>query len=147
ALQAFDYAYEQVSRQFMENLRDKSGAVERLLGAVEFFRLQAVDPPVPGGCPVLNTAIESDDSHPALRERARNAMNEWRELIQRIVQKGIEHSEITPKADPDTVASILISTLEGSVMLSRLYRDPVHMYRAVDHLTAYIQNELAMPSA
>ena len=31
------------------------------------------NPPIPGGCPILNTAIESDDTHPQLRDRARQA--------------------------------------------------------------------------
>jgi hypothetical protein len=35
------------------------------------------DPPVAGGCPVLNTAVEADDSHLGLKERAREAMSGW----------------------------------------------------------------------
>src|ERR687889_176308 len=44
---------------------------------VGVFRNLADDEPLVGGCPVLNTAVEADDAHPALRDRARAAMTEW----------------------------------------------------------------------
>ena len=59
--------------------------------------------------------------------------------IHRIVNKGIERQEIRPGVDADEVASILIVTLEGAIMLSNLYKDPVHMQRAADHMVRYIE--------
>ncbi len=61
-----------------------------------------------------------------------------RATIQRIVQKGIARQEIRPEVDADALATLFIATLEGAVMLSKLYGDAVHMRRAVDHLTSYI---------
>jgi len=33
----------------------------------------------------------------------------------------------------------VIATLEGANMLSNLYKDPIHMQRAVDHMVHYIE--------
>jgi hypothetical protein len=55
------------------------------------------------------------------------------------VNKGIERQEIRPGVDADEVASILIATLEGAVMLSNLYKDPIHMRRIVAHMERYIE--------
>ncbi|HAE84352.1 MAG TPA: TetR/AcrR family transcriptional regulator, partial [Ktedonobacter sp.] len=30
-------------------------------------------------------------------------------------------------------------TLEGAIMLSNLYKDPIHMNRAADHIVRYIE--------
>ncbi|HLL38115.1 MAG TPA: TetR family transcriptional regulator C-terminal domain-containing protein [Rubrobacteraceae bacterium] len=98
------------------------------------------DPPVAGGCPVLNTAVEADDSHLGLKERAREAMSGWLGLVGSIVKEGVRTGEFGPDTDPRETASVVVATLEGAVMLSRLYDDPSHMRRAVDHLKGYLES-------
>ena len=66
-------------------------------------------------------------------------MDSWRTTIHRVVNKGIERQEIRPGINVDEVASILIATLEGAIMLSSLYKDPIHMQRAADHIVHYIE--------
>jgi len=139
ALESFDYAYELVRQRVRQVLAGKFNAIERLLAIVSVFQSEVEDPPVAGGCPILNTAIEADDANEELRDRARAAMDDWRATIHRIVSKGIERQEIRPGIDADEVASILIATLEGALMLSNLYRDPTHMKRAADHIVRYIE--------
>ena len=139
ALESFDYAYELVRQRVRQALAGKLNAIERLLAIVSVFQSIADDPPVAGGCPILNAAIEADDANEVLRDRARSAMDDWRVTIHRIVNKGIERREVDPATDADEVASILIATLEGAVMLSSLYKDPVHMKRATAHMERYIE--------
>jgi TetR/AcrR family transcriptional repressor of nem operon len=139
ALESFDYAYELVQQRVRQALSGKFDAIERLLAIVSVFQSEVEDPPVAGGCPILNTAIEADDANELLRDRARSAMDDWRDTIHRIVNKGIERQQIRPGVDADEVASILIATLEGALMLSNLYREPRHMQRAADHMVHYIE--------
>ena len=139
ALEAFDYAYGLVQQRVRQALAGKLNAIERLQAIVSVFQGIAEDPPVAGGCPILNTAIEADDANEVLRDRARAAMNDWRNTIQRIVNKGIERQEIRPGINVDEVATIFITTLEGAIMLSNLYKDPIHMNRAADHIVRYIE--------
>ncbi|HCJ36593.1 MAG TPA: TetR/AcrR family transcriptional regulator [Ktedonobacter sp.] len=139
ALEAFDYAYGLVQQRVRQALAGKLNAIERLQAIVSVFQGIAEDPPVAGGCPILNTAIEADDANEVLRDRARAAMDDWRSTIQRIVNKGIERQEIRPGINVDEVATIFIATLEGAIMLSNLYKDPIHMKRAADHIVRYIE--------
>jgi TetR/AcrR family transcriptional repressor of nem operon len=139
ALESFDYAYGLVQQRTRAALSGKYNAIERLLAIVSVFQSEVDDPPVAGGCPILNTAIEADDANEVLRDRARFAMDSWRTTIHRIVNKGIERHEIRPGVDADEVASILIATLEGANMLSNLYKNPIHMQRATDHMVHYIE--------
>jgi TetR/AcrR family transcriptional repressor of nem operon len=138
ALESFDYAYGLVQQRVRLALSGKFDAIERLLAIVSVFQGIVEDPPVAGGCPILNTAIEADDANEALRDRARDAMDSWRDTIHRIINKGIERQQIRPGIIADEVASILITTLEGAIMLSNLYKDPTHMQRSADHMARYI---------
>jgi len=42
------------------------------------------------------------------------------------------------------LVTLLIATLEGAVMLSKLYADSAHMHRAVAFLTNYINTSVRM---
>jgi AcrR family transcriptional regulator len=140
ALQAFDYAVDLVRQSFAEATRDKPHNVDRLLGVVSVFSDMSIDSPVSGGCPVLNTAVEADDAHPLLRERAQQAMDEWHNYIHRTVTRGIEKGQIRPDANPDTLATLIVATLEGAIMLSKLYGSQEHMKRAVNYLTEHLNS-------
>ncbi len=142
ALEAFDYTFAKIQQHVQSLLADKRHAIERLIALTAAFEGLIEGFPIAGGCPVLNTAIEADDAHPVLRERARNAMDQWRGTIRRILTKGIERSEIRPDVDIEAFTSVMISLLEGAVMLSKLYGDSMHMQRAVAHLRHYIETEL-----
>lgn len=139
ALYAFDYAVGLMEREFESALQNKPNTVDRLLALVGVFRRLPQGSPIAGGCPILNTAVEADDAHPQLRQRARQAMDRWHDFMGRIVVRGIEKGEIRPEANPDKVATLLIATLEGAVMLSKLYGDGDHMSRTVDFLTDYLE--------
>lgn len=143
ALAAFDYAVELVRQRFASALEGKGGARERLQAIIDVFASYAVAPPLPGGCPILNTAIEADDTDPALRERAQAAMTELQKLIGATVKAGVSSGELAPSADPRAVAALFTATLEGALVLARLFDDPTHMRHAADHLRWYLGQQLA----
>lgn len=89
ALAAFDYATKLVRERFTTGLAGTNHAADTLLSFVSVFQSYAQRPPLNGGCPILNTAIESDDTNPALAERAAAVVAEWRSLISTTVQQGI----------------------------------------------------------
>jgi AcrR family transcriptional regulator len=140
ALEAFDYAFGLVWRRLDAELEGKAHAADRLLAHVTLVRGLIERPLLPGGCPLLNTAVEADDSHLALRRRAREAMSRWRDRIRETAVEGIARGELRREVDPDALATVLIATMEGAVMLSKLYRDPAHIRHAADHLTAHINS-------
>jgi len=140
ALEAFDYAAGTMQERFQAALEGKEGALERLFAIVDVLGGLAEDPPVEGGCPVLNTAVESDDAHMELKDRAREAMSGWLRLIGSIVKEGVRSGELRPDKNPRETASVVVATLEGAVMLSRLYDDPAYMKRSVEYLKEHLRS-------
>jgi AcrR family transcriptional regulator len=142
ALEAFEYAYHLVTDYFTQGLQVKKHAVDRLLMIIELFKAYAEKPIIAGGCPLLNTAIEADDTNPQLKTMVRQAMNDLHDMIVRVVEKGIERRQLQPQIDPQHVASVFLSMLEGAVLLSYLNDDLKPMYHAADHLAEYVHNRL-----
>lgn len=147
AIAAFDFAVQQAKQVHKRALRDQREATARLKAMAHNFVMAFDQIAAVGGCPLLNTAIESDDTHPALHERTQQAMDDWQRLIQQIVQKGIQRSEIQPTVDPDAVAAILISALEGSLMLGKLYGDRTPMEKVEAHLSQYLNSLRLSPDS
>ena len=140
ALAAFDYAVSLMSQEIWQAVKTKKNAIERLQALLSAYLIYIDEPPIAGGCPILNTAIEADDLDSPLRDRALAAINSWRGLIVRIIQKGIKKQEVRSTVEPDTVATIIICTIEGAIMMSQLEKNPVHLQRAIAHLQGYIED-------
>lgn len=140
AIAAFEFSVGLVQTYYTEALRGQRHATVRLRAMVEAFcSLMANPPTVKGGCPILNTAIESDDTHPTLRLKARQAMDHWQSMLAKIIILGIKHRQVDASTDPEAVATVIISTLEGGLMMTQLYGEPDHLRHAKRHLLDYIE--------
>jgi AcrR family transcriptional regulator len=140
ALAAFDYNFRQMSRRFGRAMKAAGDSpAQQLLAIVELYNDGYFE--MSGGCPILNTAIESDDAYPPLKARAQDAMNQWRQLIIRLVDEGTARGEMQA-VDGDEVATTIIVALEGGMMMSKLYDDLVHLRRAVSFLAGYIRRNV-----
>src|SRR6202050_3595 len=67
--EAFDYAWKLAIDTRFEGTQEIPNTIVRLKQFVRNFHLRRSEL-VPGGCPLLNTAIDSDDGNPQLRARA-----------------------------------------------------------------------------
>ena len=143
ALAAFDYNWGLLRQRYdlaLDAVGDSPTA--QLFAAIEVHASFAHNPPTPGGCPLLNTAIESDDGHLRLRQQVQAAMDEWRALLTDILDRGIAGGEFSATVDGEAVTTIIISTLEGSIMLSKLYQKPDYIRTAAAHLREYIRKSV-----
>ena len=144
ALAAFDYAQAQSTARLEAAVGAEAGAIQKLLAFVEAFRAITLDPPVPGGCPILNTIVDSDDGDPALRARVLEVVARWEALIVGAVEAGIAEGSVRAGTDAQTVATLIIAAMEGGILLSRAHRSGAAIQRVVQHLAQYISRDLAV---
>ena len=86
ALEAYDFAMTRVTEHLARSQDDATDAPDRLVRMIRAFSESARRPAIEGGCPIMNTAIEADDTHPDLRDRARESMTLWHRLVGRIAK-------------------------------------------------------------
>jgi AcrR family transcriptional regulator len=118
AAEAFKYALEQIVKTRTGDLGHIEGSVEKLRYVVE--RFVEAPSPLPGGCPLMNTAIDADDGNPVLRELAAEAIHDWKARLAKIVEDGRRDNEIRKRVEPRSVANNIVATLEGALMISRI---------------------------
>jgi TetR/AcrR family transcriptional repressor of nem operon len=91
---------------------------------------------------LLNTAIDSDDGNPQLRAKARRALRLWLERLQSIIEAGQRIGDVRSEVDPAKLATLIASTLEGSLMVSRLQRNEEPLDLACQHLEEFIETKV-----
>ena len=141
AVEAFDYAWQLALDARFGEAQKILDTVDRLKRVVLNFRDRRAGL-VQGGCPLLNAAIDSDDGNPALRTKARRAFASWLGRLQSIIEEGQERGEIRSGVNPTDLATLIVTTLEGSLMLERLQRAPEPLNIACRHLEEYLETNI-----
>jgi TetR/AcrR family transcriptional repressor of nem operon len=139
--EAFDYAWKLALDMRFEGTQAISNSVDRLKQIVRNFRDRRAGL-VPGGCPLLNTAIDSDDGNPELRGKARRALRSWIGRLRSIIEEGQRSGEIRGEVNALELPTLIVSALEGSLMVSRLLRNDGLRDVACGHLEEYLETSV-----
>lgn len=142
AVAAFNYNLSKVNSIFSEEISRRKSAKEKLLAYGEVYSNFENYAFPAGGCPILNTAIESDDTHPELRKRVVAAINNWKKNIVRIIEEGIEKKEFSKETDAEQTALTIIALIEGGIMISKVTGKPAHGAVIMRSLKEYIERTL-----
>lgn len=120
ALAVFDYNITKVMDILRGEMSRYDTVKDKLLVYVKVYSDFSAFPFPEGGCPMLNTAVEADDTHPELRRKARAAITSWKQSIVRLVEKGIATGEIKKETDASQFALTLMALIEGMMMIANL---------------------------
>ena len=138
---AFDHAWKVAMDARFAGTEEIQNTVDRLKQIVRNFRDRRTGL-VPGGCPLLNTAIDSDDGNPQLRAKARQGLSSLLDRLQSIADEGQRRGEVRADVDSAELATLIASTLEGSIMVSRLQKKEEPRDLAVRHLEEYLETRV-----
>jgi TetR/AcrR family transcriptional repressor of nem operon len=139
--EAFDHAWKIAMDARFEGTQEIPNTVDRLKQIVRNFRDRRAGV-IPGGCPLLNTAIDSDDGNPRLRAKARQALSSWLDRLQAIAEEGKRRGEVRSGVDSAQLAMLIVSTLEGSVMIRRLQKNDEPLDLACHHLEEHLETKV-----
>ncbi|MDQ0116188.1 TetR/AcrR family transcriptional regulator [Paenibacillus harenae] len=142
ALAAFDYSFSQIVLLLSKEQESAANSKQKLLAICKVYVEIIESNVLEGGCPILNTAIESDDGHPGLKERAQHAMKILFERLTKIIMEGIRNKEFRSGIDPEEVCSYIIAVIEGGIMLSKLFDDSKYIRHCSSTVMKYIEQEM-----
>ncbi|AXC11175.1 Transcriptional regulator, TetR family [Acidisarcina polymorpha] len=137
ALAAFEFAWDETCAARLVRMDTTTNAIEKL--KIHVDNVMSC-PSFPGGCPLLNTIIDSDDGNATLKKAAREALKQWRMLLVTIIEEGQRQAQVRPEIVPEEVAALLISLLEGAMALDRLDKKTGFLQNAGRHLNFYLDS-------
>ena len=120
AVSAFHYNYGIVKKRLIATVQDIEDDIDRILAVPRFYgNLKDEASLLEGGCPILNTAIEADDTHPFLKALTRKAFKEMAQLIEHTIAIAKDNKAIKASVNPKELANFMVATIEGSIALMK----------------------------
>jgi len=104
-----------------------------------FFEKYMHTPLYEGGCPLMNSAVEADDTNNGLRQQTFNMLTQLKASLGKIIDNGIKNEQVEPSVDSAFYATIFIATLEGGIMMSKLERNTDAISKTIVHLKKLVQ--------
>ena len=143
AAEAFDYAWSFASSKRRQNLDGIPNHADRIKQHIANFVNRTG---LPGGCPLLNTAVDSDNGNPVLRDRVRKALRNWQSMLGSIVEDGMRAGTIRSSVDANAAANRIIGALEGALLICRIERNDHALHATLRDLDNFVETDLRSPS-
>lgn len=138
ALATFKKAGEIIWNHIVQASEQANTATDKII-AISYIYQDAVNsPPIEGGCPLLNTAIEADNTYPELQKVASESYNQTLLFLQSIIEDGMRNNEFRKDINSLSLASFLMSSMEGAIMASRLSFNNDHIFYCIEQIKALL---------
>ncbi|WP_181305864.1 TetR/AcrR family transcriptional regulator [Rufibacter sp. XAAS-G3-1] len=142
AVAAFEFVAQTLIDRVGSAIAPYEKAGERLRALLSFYRTYLTNPIIAGGCPLLNTAVEADDNHPALHERVVHVLNRLHKGVRNLLELGKAQGAFRASADTSAMATFFISSVEGGILLAKAYGEEKPLQTVLDQLERWLQQEL-----
>ncbi|MCH9661339.1 MAG: TetR/AcrR family transcriptional regulator [Bacteroidetes bacterium] len=116
------------------SIREAINFQAKMEAIFSFFEDYMNTPLYEGGCPLMNAAIEADDTNTALRQQAYNMLAQLKASVEKLIDNGIKNEQVQPEVSARFYSTIFIATLEGGIMMSKLERNKNAIETTIAHL-------------
>lgn len=120
--EVFSYNMKTLTDKVLAKINKYSSAKESLFAYIDVLT-DISNPPVVGGCPMMNFGIEADDTDPATAKKIALEIQKSHRLISEMIVKGIQAGEFKPDWNYQDFSKLAFSMIEGGVITSRITKD------------------------
>jgi AcrR family transcriptional regulator len=127
----------QVLGELTQALRDVATLAEleaMLAGFVAGFEQQGLP-----GCPIGSLASEVAERNDGARQQAAAAFDAWESLFAGALERMRERGELRADASPGALATALLASIEGGLLLSQTRKHAASLRIAVDAALAHVR--------
>ena len=113
-----DYNMEQLSKKTQAAINRFKDPKDRLFAYIDLYG-NPLNPPVEGGCPMMNFGMEADDQNEVVRKMVAHRVNKAQQLIVDIIADGIRQGVFKADWNYKEFATMMFAMIEGGVFISR----------------------------
>ena len=140
AMAAFDHNVDKASAVIEYEMAKYKSAKEKILVYGRIYA-DSGDYSLPvGGCPVLNTATDADDTHPELKAKVSSVIQSWKKKLASIIEEGIRAKEFNRHTDSELAAFTILSLIEGGHMIARVTEKPAYKKAIMNSLRNFVDS-------
>lgn len=140
AAEAFRYTVSKMRSVGSRSMLSQGSYRSKLDALLDFFLHAVLNPPVRGGCPLLNTAVEADDHRPSMRKVVVEELEKSVNSMTKILDKGKAMGEFRKDLNSRETAMLFFCAIEGAIMYSRVSASKEAMMIVTKSLKSTVDN-------
>lgn len=109
-------------------LQQANNPIDRLLWIIDHLEAKQLESPECAGCILGNFIVDLVEQDPSFRTHLQDIFNLWQNAIADILRQG--KPQLKSDVDPDLLAEAIITSLEGAMLMGKLYRTPARIHRS-----------------
>jgi TetR/AcrR family transcriptional repressor of nem operon len=134
-----DRAAAQIHATLLERL-DQGQGLEAIEWMLDCLIKTARQRQCGGGCPLGNLAAEMSDLDEEFRLKLAHIFKSWRVMIERTLQAAQQRGEIAANVGVEALSFLVLSTIEGGILLAKVEHDVRVMERSFQGLTRCLRH-------
>lgn len=120
AIEVFQYSMEKVREAARLKMEKGRSSKEKLMALLEFYAQYVFSSPIPGGCPLMNNAVEADDHHVFMKKAVATEIKRTIDLITALLVRGKKEGEFKSSINEKEIAHVFFCSIEGAIIVSRV---------------------------
>lgn len=138
---AVDYNLESLVKKIRGAIDKHTKAKDQLYALLDFLSDQE-NPPIIGGCPMLNFGMEADDTSPVILQKVNKVVEGGQQQIAKIVEQGIAAGEFKDSFNANEFAIRTFALVEGGILMARVSGNSYKLKMIVGMIKKEIEGQL-----
>ena len=116
--QVIDFSLNRLSERIRIAVSKGKSVKNKVWAFIDFYK-DPINTLIPGGCPIFNTAVETDDNYPEFKQKVAKVLRNGQQELKALLQSGIDNGEFSDKLDPEGFAFKMVAAIEGATVMCR----------------------------
>jgi TetR/AcrR family transcriptional repressor of nem operon len=138
-LQVADYLLQKTHDGMTKVLSVPGTVKEKIFAYLDCLKLP-LRPPIRGGCPTFNMAVEADDNQPMVKQKVSEAFGKAQQLLVVLLKEGTRKKEFSQQLDAEVFAFKLLAATEGATVICRSLDSNKPMQGLIKSLKAELES-------
>jgi TetR/AcrR family transcriptional repressor of nem operon len=139
SIQVIEFMLDNIGQKMMLAVGAGRTSKAKVFAFLDFYK-DPFNTHISGGCPIFNTAVESDDNFPAIRDKIGGVIRRGQETFTAILKQGIQDGEISTKLDPAVYAFKATAAIEGGLVMCRVMNTAKPMQGLIKSLKSELES-------
>ncbi|WP_293955396.1 MULTISPECIES: TetR/AcrR family transcriptional regulator [unclassified Sphingobacterium] len=142
ATHVYTYQSRKISEAVNQQIIQQKTSLKKLLSFLDFYKDNFKNIAASGGCPMMNAAVEADDSLSFLTPKVKRSFDLWRQRLILILEEGVASGEFKPHISAENYAITFMAMVEGGILLSKISGRGKDLAIVLDKMKEMVDREI-----
>ncbi len=142
ATHVYTYQSRKISEAVNQQITQQKTSLKKLLSFFDFYKDNFKNIAASGGCPMMNAAVEADDSLSFLTPKVRRSFDLWRQRLILILEEGVASGEFKQHISAENYAIAFMAMVEGGILLSKISGRGKDLAIVLDKMKEMVDREI-----